>query len=125
MSSTPGKAPTGAQTRLRRRKYPRYRCEFPVSLTLLSGSQHLHFDAHCRDLSEAGIGVLLAAELAPGEVAKLTFTIPGIDRPWLVPAVLRNRRGFHYGFEFLSLSPDEIKTLKTYLTTRDRADFDE
>jgi PilZ domain-containing protein len=125
MSSTPGRAPSGAQNRQRRRRYPRYRCEFPVALTLLSGAQHLHFDAHCRDLSEAGIGVLLAAELAPGEVAKLTFTIPEIARPWLVRAVLRHRRGFHYGFEFLSLSPDEAGALKSYLATRDRADFDE
>ena len=113
-----------APSRLRRR-YARYRCEFPVIVNLLSGTEQRRLNAHCRDVSEAGIGVLLAEELTLGEVATLTFTLPGVSQPWDVRAVLRHRRGYHYGFEFLSLADRQAKTLKTYLEDLERADFEQ
>ena len=125
MSSQPGKALKRATDR-RQRRYPRYRSEFPITLTLLAGDQHQHMEAHCRDLSAAGIGVLLAAELALGEVVGLRFSVPGLSVPglesWDVRAVLRHRRGYHYGFEFLSLSDQQGKALAGYLPGLDRAD---
>jgi PilZ domain len=88
----------------RQRRYPRYRAEFPVTLTLLSSEGRQSLDAHCKDLSVAGIGVLIAEELNLGEVVALAFAPPGSSEPWELRAVLRHRRGYHYGFEFLSLS---------------------
>jgi c-di-GMP-binding flagellar brake protein YcgR len=85
-------------------------------------------EAYCRDLSAAGIGVLLAAEVALGEVVGLRFSVPGLSAPgldsWDVRAVLRHRRGYHYGFEFLSLSDQQGKALAGYLSGLDRADSD-
>jgi len=66
------------------------------------------------DLSEAGIGILIAAELKVGEVAGLNFSLPG-GLPWELRAVLRYRRGYHYGFEFLSLTGEQQEWLKAYL----------
>ncbi len=110
------------ETERRRRRYPRYRSEFPVFVTLLSGEERQQFDAHCRDLSQAGIGVLVAAELAMGEVVSLVFSLPGVPQPWDVRAVLRHRRGYHYGFEFLALSDQQCKALAGYLPGLERAD---
>jgi c-di-GMP-binding flagellar brake protein YcgR len=124
MSSMPGKAVKPAPSRLRRR-HARYRCEFPVVVNLLSGREQRRLNAHCRDVSEAGIGVLLAEELSLGEVATLTFTLPGVPQPWDIRAVLRHRRGYHYGFEFLSLADRQAKTLKTYIEDLERADFEQ
>jgi len=124
MSSTPGKALNNAPDR-RRRRCPRYRCEFPVALSLFSGEEHLRLQAHCRDLSEGGMGVLVAADLTTGEVASLTFSLPGIPQPWDVRAVLRYRRGYHYGFEFLSLSDRQGKMLQGYFQDLERADSEE
>jgi len=107
-----------------RRRYPRYRCEFPVVVSLLTGKELQRLNAHCRDVSEAGIGVLLAAEVPPGEVASLTFSLPENPQPWDVRAVLRHRRGYHYGFEFLSLSDRQSKMLKGYLQDLERSDAD-
>jgi PilZ domain len=122
MSSQHGKAVKRASER-RQRRYPRYRSEFPVTLTLLSGNEHQFLQAHCRDLSVAGIGVLLAADLMLGEVVRLTFSIPGLE-PWDLRAVLRHRRGYHYGFEFLSLSEQQGKALASYLPSLVRADYE-
>jgi len=124
MSSTPGRAMKPATGRLRRR-YARYRCEFPVVVSLLSEKEHRELNAHCRDVSQAGIGVLLAEELPLGEVAALTFSLPGVPQAWDVRAVLRHRRGYHYGFEFLSLSDRQVKLLNHYLQDLERADSEE
>lgn len=121
MSSHPGKATTSAPDR-RRRRYPRYRCDFSVVVTLLAGKNYQKLNAHCKDLSEAGIGAIVAAELASGEVVSLSFSLPGSIEPWDVKAVLRHRRGYHYGFEFLSLALERIEVLKNFIQSRERAD---
>lgn len=122
MSAQPGKAISKRGTDRRLRRYARYRSEFPVRVTLLSGGTHQHLEAHCRDLSEAGIGVLIAAELELGEVVSLAFSVPEIPEAWNVRAVLRHRRGYHYGFEFLSLSEQHSKSLVDHLPGLERAD---
>jgi hypothetical protein len=59
-----------------------------------------------------------------GEVVSLSFALPGKPERWDVRAVLRHRRGYHYGFEFLSFSEHETRTLETYLAVLERADSD-
>jgi c-di-GMP-binding flagellar brake protein YcgR len=122
MSSQPGKARKLGLER-RRRRFPRYRTDFVVTLTLFSGAEHQSLQAHCRDLSAAGIGILLAADLPLGEVVALTFSLPGLES-WKVRAVLRYRRGYQYGFEFLSLSDEQNNALAGYLPRLERADSD-
>src|SRR5271166_1069319 len=90
----------------RRRRHPRYGGDFNVTVSHLLGNHYQKLEGHCRDLSEAGIGILLAAELNGGEVTGLLFTLPGSALPWDVRAVVRYRRGYHYGFEFLSLTTE-------------------
>jgi c-di-GMP-binding flagellar brake protein YcgR len=123
MSSQPGKALNRAPER-RKRRYPRYRSEFPVTVILFSGEEHERIDAHCRDLSQGGIGVLIAADLRVGEVASLAFSLPNMPDSWDVRAVLRCRRGYQYGFEFLSLSQPQSRALAGYLPALERADSD-
>jgi hypothetical protein len=112
-ASNPNPA-TDQTERRRRRRHPRYRDDFGVAVTLLLGSQYHKVDGHCRDLSEAGMGVLLATDLTVGEVAGLTFALPE-SLPWELRAVLRYRRGYHYGFEFLSLTAEQQEFLKAHL----------
>jgi hypothetical protein len=81
----------------------------------LLASHYQKLEGHCRDLAEAGIGVLLAAELSGGEVTGLSFSLPGSDLLWEVRAVVRYRRGYHYGFEFLSLTGEQQEALRSYL----------
>ena len=92
-----------------------------MSIEFFPGREWRQFDAHSKDLSEAGIGVLVAAELTMGEVVTLAFLVPGME-PWSVRAVLRHRRRFHYGCEFLALSDEQKKELSAYLSGREKAD---
>ena len=123
MSAKPGRAFTSAPGR-RLRRTPRYRSSFPVLVKLLAAGRYESLQAYCKDLSEAGIGVLLAAELASGEVVSLNFTLPGLPIPWEVRSVLRHRRGYHYGFEFFSLTSEQTGILKQLIDGLERADFD-
>lgn len=84
-------------------------------MSYLLGDHYQKLEGHCRDLAEAGIGILLAAELNSGEVTGLSFLVPGAAVPWVVRAVVRYRRGYHYGFEFLSLTDEQHKSLTSYL----------
>src|SRR5208282_5189653 len=96
-ASTP--KPAKGQFDRRRRRHPRYSADFRVSVSYLLENQYHNLEGHCRDMSEAGIGILLAAELNGGEVAELSFLLPG-SLFFEVRAVVRYRRGYQYGFEF-------------------------
>ncbi len=121
MSSQAGRVSTN-QAERRRRRYPRYYAEFPVTVTILIGSQYQNLQGHCKDVSEAGIGLLIASDLTTGEVASLGFQLPGAAGAWEVRAVLRYRRGYHYGFEFLMLEPERTKYLQEYVQKLPAAD---
>jgi c-di-GMP-binding flagellar brake protein YcgR len=105
----------------RRRRHPRYRASFSVVVGLLAGSGYQKLEGHCRDLSEAGMGILLAAELDGGEVASLSFSPPN-SGAWELRAVVRHRRGYQYGFEFLSLTEEQRARLLTCVANLERAD---
>ena len=106
----------------RRRRHPRYSADFRVTVSYLLENQYQNLQGHCRDLAEAGIGILLAAELNNGEVTGLNFLLPGAALPWAVRAVVRYRRGYHYGFEFLSLTDEQQTSLKNHLKGLKQAD---
>jgi c-di-GMP-binding flagellar brake protein YcgR len=99
----------------RRRRHPRYRADFQVVANYLAGNQYKKFEGHCNDLSESGLGMLLATDISNGEVVGLNFSLPGSAFGWQLRAVVRYRRGYHYGFEFLSLTAEQRDSLKTYL----------
>ncbi len=98
----------------RRRRHARYRDNFRVIVSYLA-NHYQKLDGHCSDLSEAGIGILLATEMNNGEVVDLSFSLPGSSLPWELRAVVRYRRGYHYGFEFLSLTNEQQEALRNYL----------
>lgn len=85
-----------------------------MTVSCLLGNDYRKLQGHCRDLSEAGIGILLAVDLNAGEVAGLSFSLPGSQVPWEVRAVVRYRRGCHYGFEFLCVTSDQQALLNSY-----------
>ncbi|MGA8867841.1 MAG: PilZ domain-containing protein [Candidatus Sulfotelmatobacter sp.] len=118
-SSAPKSAPPSPHRR--RRRHPRYRANFAVNVVLFTDNIYQKLDGHCLDLSEAGMGILMAAELNNGEVASLSFSPPN-SGPWELRAVVRHRRGYQYGFEFLSLTEEQKKQLASHVEKLERAD---
>jgi hypothetical protein len=106
--------PAKKHTDRRRRRHPRFRADFRAVVSYLLGNQYHKIEGHCRDLSEAGIGILLATEMNVGEVVGLSFSLPGSPVDWEVRAVVRYRRVYQYGFEFLSLTEEQQVLLENY-----------
>jgi hypothetical protein len=113
--AAPTPKPAKNQYDRRRRRYPRYCADFRVTVSYLLENQYQNLEGHCRDLSEAGVGILLAAEMNGGEVADLSFFLPGSGILWEVRGVVRYRRGYQYGFEFLSLTGEQQGALRGYV----------
>jgi hypothetical protein len=99
----------------RRRRHPRYRGDFQVAVKQLIENQYRRLEGHCRDLSESGMGIILAADVATSDVLNLTFSLPGSALTWDVRAVVRFRQGCQYGLEFLSVRDDCRRSIEDYL----------
>lgn len=106
----------------RKRRCPRYRADFRLSVNYLHGDHYQTVEGHSRNLSEAGIGMLLAAELSIGDVAALSLCFPELASPLELRAVVRYRHGYQYGFEFLSLTDEQKEMLKKFLHGREEVE---
>ena len=120
--AAPGRKHITTEPDRRHRRFPRYRTTFPVAVELLLEKGYQRLDGQCKDLSIAGIGALLTEELALGEVLALTFSLPVSTAVWHVRTVVRHRRGYHHGLEFLSVSQEQRTLLAAYLAGLARAD---
>lgn len=118
-SSTPERATKHDR---RKRRCPRHRADFPLNVNYLHGDHYQTIEGHSRNLSEAGIGMLLAAELSIGDVAALSLCFPKLASPLELRAVVRYRHGYQYGFEFLALSDEQKQTLTEFLLGMEEAD---
>ena len=93
----------------RERQFPRFRAEFKVEAAK-AGERPLR--GHSTDVSEGGLGATLVGDLAVGDQVALEFSGAPLLRPVKTSAIVRNRTGFRYGFEFLALSREQ-RTLIT------------
>lgn len=81
------------------RRHPRFKLEvdirvYPRDCPVVRG--------HTVDISKSGISALLGIEVPVGEVVRLEFTLPFGDVEVL--AMVRQRRAFRYGFQFVEAS---------------------
>ncbi|HXY52343.1 MAG TPA: PilZ domain-containing protein [Terriglobales bacterium] len=88
----------------RQRRYPRYRTDLSLKVTVLRDDGYAELRGRCGDLGEGGFGAVLNAELSPGEVISLDFALPEGDALSEVRAIVRYRKGLVHGFEFLGLT---------------------
>jgi hypothetical protein len=85
----------------------------PVCLVVKRTDKVLLVDARFRDISDDGAALYAALELAIDSEVEVEFT-PRFDHPPLrVRAIVRNRRKYVYGLEFLPRDAKEDETLKT------------
>jgi len=68
----------------------------------------------CEDLSEEGLGAEMDGELLLGDPTLIELTLPKVEEPMKLHAEVRHRRDNHYGFEFVSLSPDHRRTIRRF-----------
>jgi c-di-GMP-binding flagellar brake protein YcgR len=87
-----------------RRRSTRYKVEIRVKVTISSGKQVAAFYGTGTDISASGMGVFIPRDLSLGHTVALELCLPYCRQALKLHAVLRNRRGFHYGVEFSNAS---------------------
>lgn len=86
----------------------------------LSQTGYVQLQGQSQDLSEAGIGVLLAEEIRVGDVVTLGFTLSPVL--FELRAVVRHRRACRYGLEFLGLNAEQKSRIGAFIKDLPSAD---
>jgi hypothetical protein len=94
------------------RRWPRYKIDVPIRAIVHNGSTTKLVDGRGTEINEGGLTVFAGLELRVGDNVEVEFTPPYSGQPIRVRCLVRNRRGYTYGVEFLRLNPeDEQKVL--------------
>jgi PilZ domain-containing protein len=101
-----------------RRRHERYRADFPLKATILNEDGYLEIQGRCGDIGHGGMGTVLTAEVAQGEVVSLEFRLPTYRDPMVVRSIVRYHKGFVHGLEFLGLSSEHQAAIDAYCEGR-------
>jgi len=88
------------------RRYPRHRADFAVKAAVLRDDGYVEVQGRCADIGHGGMGTVFTAEIVKGEVLSLEFQLPPDEDLIAVRAIVRYRKGFVHGLEFLGLTVD-------------------
>jgi hypothetical protein len=82
-----------------------------ITINGLRSGESLSLWGRTSDVSLGGIGATIVGELAVNDVVSVQIPLYG-GQQLDVRAVVRNRQGFHYGFEFLVLDESSRQMLQ-------------
>ena len=84
------------------RRWPRLKIRVPVTVIVHKANKTVYVDGRGTDLNEGGIAVFAGSELGIGEEVEISFTPPYHGEPLVARTIIRNRRGYIYGMEFVT-----------------------
>ncbi len=94
------------------RRWSRLKIHVPVTVVVRKQEKTVFVQARGQDLNEGGIGVFVGTELRIGEMVEISFTPPYQGNPMTARTVIRNRRGYTYGMEFITESQEDQKKVE-------------
>jgi len=103
-----------AKQRSWRRRHERYRANFPVKASVLREDGYKEIQGRCGDIGHGGMGTVLSAEVAKGEVISLQFSLGDQSETLVVRAIVRYHRGFVHGLEFLGITSEQQSTIDVF-----------
>lgn len=100
-----------------KRRFSRYRVDFPIKITVLREAGYEEIRGRCGDIGEGGMGAVLGAEVPKGEV--VAFELPGPKEEVLKGrCITRYRKGLLHGFEFLGLTKEQQSLVESICVGR-------
>ncbi len=102
------------------RRWPRLKIHVPVTVVVRKQDKTVFVQARGQDLNEGGIGVFVGTELRIGELVEISFTPPYQGNPMTARTIVRNRRGYTYGMEFVTDSKEDqqkVEIIRSVLRT--------
>jgi hypothetical protein len=113
MSAAPSMALEKAQRRVATRKP----IHVPLDLIALRSGVPENLPGRCTDLSEAGLGAIVAGELSAGQQVALELRLPNVAVPFRARAVVRYESRLRCGLEFVGLSVEQQEMIRYWSYT--------
>src|SRR5215470_7220268 len=83
------------------RRWQRYRLNVPIRLIYKHEGASKIVSGRGNDMSEGGVLVFAGLELKTGDEVSIEFTPPFSAGPVRAKGIVRHRRGYNYGIEFV------------------------
>jgi TonB family protein len=99
--------PSLALEKTQRRAYPRRPVHVPLDVIALRSGVPENLPGRCIDLSETGVGAVIAGELVPDQQVAVELRIPNVGVPVRARALVRYQSRLRCGLEFTGLSAEQ------------------
>jgi hypothetical protein len=90
------------------RRWVRHKIDVPIRVIVIRSLRTSVVPGRGNELSEGGMALTAGVELNPGDEAAIEFTPPYSGMPIRIRGIIRNRKGYRYGVEFLTASDEEV-----------------
>jgi TonB family protein len=97
-----------------RRRGSRYTLQVPLDITVLRWGIPDTVPGRSLDLSPNGVAAILAGEFSPGEKVGVEIRLPQSENPLRTRALVRHHDKLRCGFEFVGLSDEQRKAIRTW-----------
>ena len=120
-------APSPAFEETPRRVFPRHPINVPLDLIALRSGVPENLPGRCTDLSEAGVGAVVAGELAADQQVAVELRLPNVGVPVRARALVRYQSRLRCGLEFVGLPVEQREMIRywVYRSASQPVDFKE
>ncbi len=95
-----------------RRGIPRRPLFVPLDVIALRSGIPENLPGRCTDLSESGVGAIVAGELIPGQQVAIELRLPNVGVPVRARALVRHQQKLRCGLQFLGLTPEQREMIR-------------
>jgi TonB family protein len=97
------------------RNFPRQPITVPLDLIALRSGVPENLPGRCTDISEVGVGAVVAGEMAAGQQVAVELRLPNVGVPVRTRALVRYQSRFRYGLEFVGLSAEQRSMIRYWV----------
>lgn len=94
------------------RGIPRRPLFVPLDVIVLRSGIPENLPGRCTDLSEAGVGAIVAGELIPGQQVAIELRLPNMGVPVRSRALVRYQQRLRCGLQFVGLTPEQREMIR-------------
>jgi TonB family protein len=116
-------APSLVLEKTQRREFPRRPVHVPLDVIALRFGVPENLPGRCTDLSETGVGAVIAGELVPDLQVAVELRLPNVGVPVRARARVRHQSRLRCGLEFVGLSVEQREMIR-YWVSRTSAPVD-
>jgi TonB family protein len=94
---------------------PRHPINVPLDLIALRSGVPENLPGRCTDISEAGVGAVVAGELATGQQVAVELRLPNVGVPVRARALVRYQSRLRCGLEFVGLTVEQREMIRYWV----------